>query len=240
MPCLAEPLPGTGFSFVARLQIANLVVICWLSGRWNVDWGQERGQGCLGARGRVPGCCCGPIFVAGAAHSDGSHVTTSANCGNNATKVSWETHTKLHALWLKGRGKQNTSSEAREREGGGGWCCRWHLGWRLEDAVSHFLLLLLLLLPLGPWLHFIFHFSQYPATCTDCGVYRLNIIIGIYSFDILACFWRFYGQHCSGNSASFGSASFCFLCFACHLNFIGYLSVASTTALVFSFSLLSF
>lgn len=120
MPCLAGPLPGTGFSFVARLQIANLVVICWLSGRWNVDWGEERGQGCLGARGRVPGCCCGPIFVAGAAHSDGSHVTTSANCGNNATKVSWETHTKLHALWLKGRGKQNTSSEARERGRGGG------------------------------------------------------------------------------------------------------------------------
>lgn len=122
MACLAGPLPGTGFSFVARLQIANLVVICWLSGRWNVDWGQERGQGCLGARARgsVPGCCCGPIFVAGAAHSDGSHVTTSANCGNNATKVSWETHTKLHALWLKGRGKQNTSSKARERGGEGG------------------------------------------------------------------------------------------------------------------------
>jgi len=48
-------------------------------------------------------------------HSDGSHVTTSANCGNNATKVSWETHTKLH--------KQGKATE------GGGNGVGFSLGW---------------------------------------------------------------------------------------------------------------
>lgn len=80
---------------------------------------------------RVRQGCCGPIFVAGTAHSDGSHVTTSANCGNNATKVSWETHTKLHALRLKGRGGKREQSKGlgtglTEHEGVKVTESRWH------------------------------------------------------------------------------------------------------------------
>lgn len=84
------------------------------------------------------------------------------------------------------RPEERGESERGEREGDGGG--RWHLGWRLEDAVSH----LLLLLPLGPWLHFIFHFSQYPATCTaGRGISYSNI--SNYSSASFACHWRFSG-----------------------------------------------
>jgi len=78
-------------------------------------------------------------------HSDGSHVTTSANCGNNATKVSWETHTKLHAQGLK-HTPGGCLGEVQGNEGGGGVV----EGWRLKDATAN------VAVDVSHLLHFIF------------------------------------------------------------------------------------
>lgn len=138
--------------------------------------------------------CCGPIFVAGAAHSDGSHVTTSANCGNNATKVSWETHTKLHALWLKGRGKQKTRREGREREKGGGWWLEGYMALGLATRRRR----QSLAAAAAPWPLAAFHF---PFFAIPCNVYRLwgisiivisnisNCTSAILAWRSLAVFW---------------------------------------------------